>query len=132
MSNQPDAPDAASSPSQGVFSWLCLSVGQIVSLLGCITTPLAVLVVIERQQRKAGAGIREEEPLGGAAGLRVPYLEIIAAGVLVFCYSAAMYIVFSHVKQSCGRRPAFMNSCIVRLLLVLLAVALFFMAASLL
>jgi hypothetical protein len=127
MSSQPDAADADASPSQGLFSWLCLTVGQVVSLLGCIAAPIATIVGIV--QLRAMAGIPGGVPPGNASGLKTfTVAAALVGGVVGFCFSAAMYIVFSHVKQSRGRPPA-STKTVVRFLLVLLAVALFFLLA---
>jgi hypothetical protein len=126
MSNRPGAPDASSPPLQSRFSWFCLTVGQVVSFLGCVAGPIGAVAEllggVEPLDGPQPGGPR------GATAFRIVAILIVAPAA--FCFSAAMYIVFTHVKQLLGPcsvsgQRLSVSPALIRFFIALLAAGLF-------
>src|SRR5262249_37910153 len=72
------------------FPWICLTVGQVLSVLGCVGALVATLMgFAAAANRSKVLGIVE-------AG----WFSTFLFGFCAFCYSAAMYIVFTQAKRN--------------------------------
>jgi hypothetical protein len=74
---------------EGGVGWLLLAFGQVVSALGCMASPVYVLVALSR-----AADVRER-----VRDAPNPTLWIVVGAILGFLYSAAMFVVFSRCKR---------------------------------
>jgi hypothetical protein len=72
---------------QGGFVWLCLCVAQFVSVLGCIAAVVVVCLSL------IGVRVDDRQP---------DRLSVLVVGCCAFCYSVAMYVVFSQAKRHTG------------------------------
>lgn len=80
-----------SQPGKG-FESVMLTVGQLISLLGCIGTPFFAFAALDAEARRQRAAWGPDISLWWTIG-------IIIGAAMAFCYSAAMFVVFSRVKQ---------------------------------
>lgn len=75
-------------PRAGWFSWLILSVGQIASVIGCVTIPFVTLAQLQRVRALAA----------GPEGIEMLQVHIVGGAVLGFILCAAMAVVFALAK----------------------------------
>jgi hypothetical protein len=90
-------------PPRLSFHWLLLTVGQVLSVIFCILIPLGAVVqlgLLERLRQSIG----ETAPLGDPRAAQVEtavlfqQAVVVVTGVLLFCWNAALYVVFSRAK----------------------------------
>jgi hypothetical protein len=77
-----EAPPPPATPSRSHrpgYIWICLTVAEIASLVGCVAALFGPLAVIA------------EQPLS--------FWWALPAGVVAFCYNVAMLVVFSQAKE---------------------------------
>jgi hypothetical protein len=77
----------------GWFSWICLTVGQVVSIFGCIGAIVGTL-------QSLSASTSGYKVLGVVEVTDKPdWFSTLVIGFCAFCYSAAMCIVFLQAKE---------------------------------
>jgi hypothetical protein len=71
--------------------WLCLSVGQAVSVLGCVAFALHTVIALAATSQVKLPGLAEAGELH--------WLLTLAVGAAGVCWNGALYIVFSRAKR---------------------------------
>jgi hypothetical protein len=71
--------------------WLCLTVGQVVSVLGCVAFAVNTVIALVATSRVKLLGLVE-------AG-EMHWLLLLVVGAAGVCWNGALYIVFSRAKR---------------------------------
>lgn len=112
MRTNPEAPKQhyKSLPPLDSFSWHCLTIGQFVSVLGCIGVLIgvegqlsAVWLAADWMNAVFGIPVVQPPPDGTTLWKLLASVIVFVCGAAAFCFNVALYVVFSSVKQVRGR-----------------------------